>query len=62
MIYAVLTKPMNRIRGFYATEKLAQEHADFINKQQCILSRKGPVHAEVLTILQEKDKEKAGQD
>ena len=61
MIYAVLMRPMNRIRGFYTEEKLAQEHADFINKYSMEMTHKGPVSAEVLTILQEHDKEKAAQ-
>ena len=61
MIYAVLTKPRNNIRGFYTDKKLAQEHVDFINEHSSEMNHRYPVTAEVITILQENDKEKAGQ-
>lgn len=60
MIYAVLVKPSNRIRGYYTVEKLAQEHADFINRTEETITYRKRITAEVITILQEHDKEKAG--
>ena len=56
MVYAVLVKPGNNIRGFYAEEKMAQQHADFINKHR-EGSFRNVTTAEVLTIMQESDKE-----
>lgn len=61
MIYAVLVRPNNVIKGFYTEEKAAQEHADYINNHREGSFRK-VVFAEVITILQEHDKEKAAQE
>jgi hypothetical protein len=61
MIYAVLVRPSNNIRGFYTEEKAAQEHADFINNHREGSFRQ-VVSAKVITILQEHDKEKAAQE
>ena len=34
MIYAVVIKPSNRVRGYYTEQKMAQEHCDFINNHK----------------------------
>lgn len=61
MIYAVVLGPKNRVRGYYTEEKLAQEHADFLNNSEKTITYREKLTARVITIEQEKDKEKAAQ-
>lgn len=56
MIYAVVVEPSNYIRGYYDEEKMAQEHADFINGHLEGTFR-NITGAKVIKIWQDKDKE-----
>ena len=52
MIYAVLSRPFNKIRGFYHDENTAQEHVDYINQNAGLTHSGRPITAEVLRVLQ----------
>ncbi len=60
MIYAVVYGPKERVRGYYTEEKLAQEHADFLNNAEKTITYREQLTAKVIKIHQKKDKEKAG--
>ena len=57
MIYAVALGSKNRVRGYYTEEKLAQEHADFINNAEKTITYRKPLTARVIEVEQERDKE-----
>jgi hypothetical protein len=61
MIYAVVLGPKNRVRGYYAEAKLAQEHADFLNNAEKTITYRKQLTARVITVEQKRDKEKAAQ-
>ena len=68
MIYAVvlgpedMVLPEDRVRGYYTEEYMAQEHADFLNKHEKTITYRKQLKAKVITVEQERDKEKAAHE